>query len=365
MSYRRISFLFVGALVLCLANLQSTAAQISRTEPENLTQGTKIVVTYNPKAENAKLSAGDEIYVSGMAAATDGEIKSFVGKMEKSGDLFKYEISLAPNLYSIQISFVTLRNWDDKAGITKKVNRPDGSPAKNASLKLGKDYLEAFNKEIALYPDNYHAYREKWFAGGFFDKEKIKDIVAEDMKKLADVKEVSAELLYAQMYGYLLLGQEPKAREAIQTLAARYPTSPFLQHALGDYMYQAFSQEIKGDGPDAIERLMDDLIQKYPQSGLARNNVGAYAAKASFPLAAIESICQKWMQEEPEHPEPPMVLATAYMVHKQKLDLAATLVEKSLSLYLRGFDRLYISSTGSAGGRLIPQAYHLAAGRYR
>src|SRR6185503_4516726 len=106
MTHRYFSFLFAVALILCFANSQSTNAQVSKVEPENLTQGTKIAITYNPKAEGAKLSAGDDIYVSTMSAAADGSIKTFVGKMEKAGDLFKYEIALAPNLHSIQIEFV-------------------------------------------------------------------------------------------------------------------------------------------------------------------------------------------------------------------------------------------------------------------
>jgi hypothetical protein len=209
-------FLFLITFLLCFSNPRNTYAQASKIEPESLKQGTKVLLTYNPKAEGAKLSANDEIYISAMTAASDGLIKSNLCKMEKTGDLFKYEFSILPGIYSIQIEFVTLRKWDDKASIKKKVTRSDGSPARNASLQHGKSYLEAFNQEISLYPDNYQAYREKWFAASFVDKEKVQAIVAEDLKKLTAVKEESADLLYTMNFAYLLLGEESKSRETMK-----------------------------------------------------------------------------------------------------------------------------------------------------
>lgn len=361
MSRNLFSFLFLVAFLLCFSNTRSAYAQVSKVEPETLTQGTKVLLTYNPKAEGAKLSVNDEIYVSAMTAATDGLIKSSVRKMEKTGDLFKSELSIMPNVYSIQIEFVTLRNWDDKASIKKRVTRPDGSPARNASLKHGKDYLKAFNQEISLYPDNYQAYREKWFAATMVDKEKVKDMVAEDLKKLTLVKEERADLLYALNLGYLLLGEELKSREAVKLLAAKYPTSPLLTQALSDYSYQIFAQQIKSEGAKEIEKLERQFVQSYPDSEVARDRISAYAGSIDFPLGISEAICQKWMQEEPNHPRPLKFLAQAYKTHQQKLDLASSLLERSLTLFLRGYDRLYISRTGGAAARELPSAYLLSA----
>jgi peroxiredoxin len=355
------SSLFLVAFLLCFSNIQSAHAQASKIEPESIKQNTKVLLTYNPKAEGAKLSANDEIYISAMTAASDGLIKSSVNRMEKANDLFQYEFSILPNVYAVQIEFVTLRKWDDKASIKKKVTRPDGSPARNAAIKVGKDYLEAFNREISLYPDNYQAYKEKWFAATFGDKEKVKAIVAEDMKKLTAVKEETADLLYALNFGYLLLGEEPKSREVIKLLAAKYPTSPLLGQALSDYSYQVFAQQIKGEGEKEIDKLTREFIQKYANSEVARDFISGYADSLDFPLATIESVCQKWMQEEPNHPRPLKILAQAYKTHQQKLDLAASLMEKSLSLFLQGYDRLYISRTGGAAAREIPSAYLVSA----
>jgi peroxiredoxin len=355
------SFLFLVTFLLCFSNNRSAYAQVSKIEPESLKQGTKVLLTYNPKAEGAKLSASDEIYVSAMTAASDGLIKSSVGKMEKADDLFKYELSILPNVYSIQIEFVTLRNWDDKASIKKKVSRPDGSPARNASLKLGKNYLEAFNQEISLYPDNYQAYREKWFAATLVDKEKVKSIVAEDLKTLSVVKEERADLLYALNFAYLLLGEEPKSRETVKRLAAKYPTSPLLSHSLSDYSYQIFAQQVKSEGAKEIEKLEREFVQSYPDSEVARDHIAGYAGSLDFPLGVSEAICQKWIQEEPNHPRPLKILAQAYKTHQQKLDQAALLIERSLTLFLHGYDRLYISRTGGAAAREIPSAYLLTA----
>lgn len=361
MRHNSFFFLFLVIFLLFFSNISNAYAQASKIEPEELKQGTKSLLTYNPKAEGAKLSASDEIYISAMTAASDGSIKSSVSKMEKAGDFFKYEFPILPNVYSIQIEFVTLRKWDDKASIKKKVMRPDGSPARNASIKLGKDYLEAFNKEISLYPDNYQAYREKWFAASFVDKEKIKIIVAEDLKKLTGVKEESADLLYALNFGHLLLGEEPKSRETLRLMAAKYPNSPLLSQGFNDYMYQVFAQQIKGEGPKEIEKLMGEFIQKYPNSEVARDYISSYSDRPEFPMEVTEIVCKKWMQEEPNHPRPFKILAQAYKVHQQKLDLAATLIENCLSLYLRGYDRLYISRTGGTAAREIPPVYLLSA----
>jgi thiol-disulfide isomerase/thioredoxin len=355
------SFLFVVTFLLCFSNIHSVYAQASKIEPESIKQGTKILLTYNPKVEGAKLSANDEIYISAMTAASDGLIKSSVSRMEKANDLFKYEFSILPNVYAIQVEFVTLRKWDDKASIKKKVTRPDGSPAKNAAIKVGKDYLEAFNQEISLYPDNYQAYKEKWFAATFVDKEKVKAIVVEDMKKLTAVKEETADLLYALNFGYLLLGEEPKSRETIKLMATKYSASPLLEHALSDYSYQVFAQQIKGEGEKEIDKLTREFIQKYANSEVARGSISGYADSLDFPLITTEFICQKWMQEEPNHPRPLKILAQAYKTHQQKLDLAASLIEKSLSLFLQGYDRLYISRTGGAAAREIPSAYLVSA----
>jgi peroxiredoxin len=356
-----LSFLVSVGFISCFSNSYCAYGQTSKIEPESLTQGSKAVLTYNPKAEGAKLSGDDEVYVSAMSAASDGSIRSLVGRMVKAGEVFTYDLPLPPNVYSIQVEFVTLRKWDDKASLRKKVNRPDGTPARNASLKLGKEYLQYFSKEISLYPDNYQAYREKWFAAAFFEKEKVKEIVAEDLNRLSGVREESADLLYARNYGYLLLGQEQQSREAVKILAAKYPDSPLLSQALSDYSYQLFAQQIKSEGSKEIDTLTRELVLRNPGSELSREYVSSYASKPDFPLAVLESICHKWMQEEPDHPEAPKILAQAYLTHRQKLELASTLIEKSLSLFLRGYDRLYISRTGGAAARELPSAYLLAA----
>jgi thiol-disulfide isomerase/thioredoxin len=358
--YRNFSFVLLAVVYfICVVPSQSAYAQVSKTEPESITQGTGVVVNYDPKAKGAKFSTDDEIYVFAIISASDGFIKNVVSKMEKAGDLFKFELPIIENAYAISVEFVTLKDWDDKAGFRKSLTRTDGVPARGASQRFEKNYLETFNKEITLYPDNYQAYRGKWFAAAFFDREKIKEIVAEDMKKLSGKVE-SAELLYALSYGYLLLGQESKSREALKTLLAKYPSSPFLGNALSDYLYQTFAQQIKGAGAAEIDKLIREFIEKYPHTDVARRQVQGFVKKSDFPLPVIESICQKWMEEEPNNPEVSMNLATAYKTQGQKLDVAASLIEKSISLLLQGYDRLYISVSGGIGERLLPIAYLVA-----
>ncbi len=53
------------AFLSCVALAQNPTTPIARLEPEQPKWGTTLTITYNPKAEGAKLAAAADIYLTG------------------------------------------------------------------------------------------------------------------------------------------------------------------------------------------------------------------------------------------------------------------------------------------------------------
>ncbi len=345
-------------------------SQIVKIEPEQPRWGQTLIVTYNPKAEGARFSAADEVYAVGHLFFSDHSTKKVWAKMNKVADVFKYELLIEDNLAFATFYFLTLDDWDARATAGTMIYRSDGIPARGAyerkmtSPYLVREYKELFDKEIALYPDNYAVYRDKWFVAGAFDRDQLASLVAEDMKKLPkQVKGEPVDWLYSLAYGYLLLKQEEKSREILKKMIEQYPTSPLTAHALNSYEHQVFAQQIKGEGPEEMKKLAWQLMQRYPNTEFARERIAftALAGQKDFPLATMEAICQIWIEDEPDNPVPYFNLALAYNIQKQKIDRAASLIEKAIDLLLQGKLRLYEDISGQMTAILLPAAYQTSA----
>jgi thiol-disulfide isomerase/thioredoxin len=348
-------------VVLYACSLQAYS-QVAKIEPDQPKWGVTLTVTYNPKAEGAMLRGDDDIYVSGWFFFPD-HLERFAGKMDRAGDAFKYQLPVRQNAAAVQVRFFTLGDWDQKAAATTMIYRQDGLPARGAYQgRVGpKQYKEMAAQELALYPDNYAVYRDKWFWASNMDKANFAALVKEDMEALSKVSGQPPDLLYSLSYGYLLLKQEEKSREAIKTMARHLPASPFVAQALDDYEYQIFAQQIKGGGPKEIEALKRAVVRQYPESELARDNAELLAADKEFPLATLEVICHKWMQAESDHPTPYLALADAYLNRQQKIDEASSLIENAIDLLLRGKFRLHGDIAASRTQRALPRAYTISA----
>jgi peroxiredoxin len=357
---KRSRFLLLVIFLTCAGNV---FGQVARIEPVQPKWGTTLTVTYNPKAEGAKLSADDDINISCLLSFPDHTERT-TAKMNRAGDVLKYELAVRPNVARVLCDFMTLNDSDRKAAVSAIVYRPDGVAAKGAyqSKIFGKQYREMAEKELALYPDNYSVYRDKWFAASGSDKTNYLAVVKADVERLTtDVKAQPADLLYSLSYGYMLLQQEEKSREMLKTLVKQYPTSPLIFPAFSDYEYQVYSQQIKGEGPIEIGKLKRDLVQQYPDSELARATVLSLAYDKGFPLPPIETICQKWSAQEPDHPMAYFSLAKAYSLRRQKMEQAAVLIEKGINLLLEGKLRLAEDGSSFETDLQLPRAYLISA----
>ena len=350
-------------LLILLGSMSSVFGQVAKIEPEQPKWGATLTVTYNAKAEGAKLTVNDEVYVSALLTFSD-HFERLTAKMSRVGEVFKYEFPVPQNLASAQFWFITLHGWDDKEQVRTMIYRPDGQPARGAyqSKILGKQYREIAEKELALYPDNYLAYRDKWFAAYNLDKANYQTLVKADLERLiAEVKGQPAELLYSLSYGYMILHQEEKAREMLKALVKQYPTSPWINSAFSNYGYEVFSQQLKGDGPQEMEKLRRELIERYPETEMARQGVRQLAYDKEASLTPIETICQKWSAQAPDHPMPYLTLAEAYNKRQQKMEQAAALIEKAINLLLAGKLRLHDDLTGFMTNNELPRAYLTSA----
>jgi len=153
------SLIIVGLAVLC-ASL--ALAQISRVEPDQPRWGQTLTIIYDTAAPGAKFTANDEVFVSAKLCFPD-HIETVSARMSKAGSQFNSELKLKENLSSISFHFITMSGgWDEQAYRTVPVYRTDGQAARGAfasRLSSGR-YLEFFKQEVALYPDNYSAYRQ-------------------------------------------------------------------------------------------------------------------------------------------------------------------------------------------------------------
>jgi len=349
-------------LSLTFFSLQAFA-QVVMIEPAQPKWGTNLTITYNPKAEGAKLTGADDIYVSCGVFFPD-RIEYFAVKMERAGEVFKYQMPVRQNMGAVQCRFITLNEWDQKTTASTMIYHPDGVAARGAyQSRVGaRQYKEMTSQELALYPDNYAVYREKWFWASNMDKNNFAALIKEDMDLIAQqTKSEPADLLYSLSYGYLVLKLEEKGREAIKKLAQQSPTSPFLASALGNYEYQVFAQQIKGEGPKEIEALKRELIRKHPETELARENAELLARDKDFQLTPLEAVCRKWMEEKPDNPTPYLALADGYNIRQQKMDEASSLIEKAINLLLQGKARLHGDFAGSMSQIWLPRAYIVSA----
>jgi peroxiredoxin len=246
------------------------------------------------------------------------------------------------------------------------INREDGKPARGANLvrmQSRDQYKQAFEDEIALYPDNYSAYSAKWRAETSFERDKVAESVRQDLERLTkQAAEESPQYWRVISFGNLLLKQEEKSREAIKKLIALKPKLSILESALEDYADQTYSNGIKGAGPDEVRKLAWGVVAENPKSGFARSQMAEMAGREEAPLASIEMICRSWIEERPDHPKPYLNMALAYETRRQNYDEAAVSIEKAITLLLQRKALAY----GDSGGVEteiydLPLAYKLSA----
>ncbi|MCZ6837573.1 MAG: TlpA disulfide reductase family protein [Planctomycetota bacterium] len=311
---------YVITLILVLCN-GSAQAQTLTIEPAEPRWGETITITYDTGAENAFIRPTDEarlvvnIYVR-------GNVQQRVYPVLRDGALLRATVFIEEGFSFLKFHMVNLDGQDEKHTLDLVIRKPDGVPAPGAHLQSmfaagSEGWVEQFELEIGLYPENIDAYRQKWFVGGMYLKNGSQAMIEADLEALeARAQRPEIEWLYIQVFGRMSLGDEPAARAFLLDLLERFGDHPLTQAALGDYKYQCFARGIKGEGPDSVAKAKSDCISRFPASPLARKEAMAMADDKEVPMEVIEQIASAWLADEPNNPMPYVALATAANVRE-------------------------------------------------
>jgi thiol-disulfide isomerase/thioredoxin len=352
--------------VFCVSLIFTCAvfAQVSRIEPLQPRWGQTATIIYDAAAAGAKFTADDEIHVA-LRLSFPGYGANASARMTKTGKLFKAEFPIKENLSSIAVHFIAPGaglnegGWDEAAYITSMIHRADGKPARGAYAGRinSRRYRELFEQEIALYPENFSAYRAKWGMAALVESDGGAGLIKNDVGKLSRASGATAEMLSALSFGRLMLGSEEKSLELIRKLAGKYPDDLYTALAISDYERLVLERNLPGVGIAEIAKLKREVVRRNPQTEFARIAAIAMAEDQKAPLDLIETICERWMKAEPENPRPWYTLALAYQNQYQKPERAAQLIEKAIESLRAGKLRLFGDINGRQSRRMAYLAY--------
>jgi peroxiredoxin len=332
--------------------------QIAKLTPERPKWGDTVRVTYDPAAEGAAFLTGDEVFAICHIRQEKGADQKWM-KMEKTGGVFYCEIPISEGTGFLRVYFISKEDWDQGAMLSSMVYREDGLPARGANqemmIQAAKEYLDYFQRERELYPDNYAVFREKWFLQGALDKKNLLPSLEKDMEILKnEVTEETDEWLFTVSYGLLLLDDEQGARNLLRKLVREHPKSFYTGYALGNYDYQAFSKQMKGEGPKEVKEMKKEILRANPLSSFSREQVLSFTGEEDVSLETVHLICDPWIQEEQDNPLPYYILAEAYAGKTNQLARCVQLLDKAIGFLLRGKFRLYGDVSGFRTQRYMP-----------
>ncbi|MFQ6092640.1 MAG: redoxin domain-containing protein [bacterium] len=227
-------------------------------------------------------------------------------------------------------------------------------PVRGAQLHSGD-----WDKELELYPDNYLAYRDKWMYESYDKGEEALKTVKQHLDSLKAIEDLTPQLLYIFSYGHLLLGEEREGRSFLTKLCTKYPHHPILRYAFSSYEYQTYSQGIKGEGPEEVKLLKLDLMRRFPDTKVARENLRQVASDSSADVEMIEEVAKRWMEDQPDHPYPYYVLAKTYEWRGKNLEEAENLITEAINLALKGMVRLYEDVSGQISDPQLSTFYEI------
>ncbi len=355
-------FAFV-ALIFCGFASGVCLAQASRLEPPQPRWGQTLTAVYDPQAPGAKFTAQDDVFVIARLSFPDRD-ETVSAQMTKVGAQFKYELPVRESLSSVALHFITLGGgWDEQAYTTTMIFRADGKPVRGAQLSRmqAQRYRDVFAREIALYPDNFSAYRAKWMMAMLVEGPKAVSGINADLKKLSRLLIANAELPSVLACGYALVGNEAQSRELLRRLAKNFSDSPFTGRAFADYLAQTATPPTKDAAAKEVAQLRLLVVEQYPASAFARQTVTELAEGDGAPLALIEAVTQAWRNAEPENPLPYFVFARACQKQYRQYDAAAVQIEQAIKLLAAGQLRLYGDISGTQTANKLPESYLLSA----
>jgi thiol-disulfide isomerase/thioredoxin len=347
-------FAIVAGLALGCLHAQVTLA------PERLKWGESLQLTYDPSAKGAQFRLTDPVWASLTVYFEDHSTKRIAGAMTVVDGRLQYRVTIPEGACSVEIAFVTAHDYDAAASSTVVIARPDGRPARGANDHLMWSHMadaeRYFQQEIALYPDNFAAYRHRWFLGDG-GKEQPAPAIQSDLQRIgASGPQPSVEWLYAMSYAYARLGDSGRAKSAIEQLMQRFPDSPLTDDALNYYLFRS-----SGDAKRQAEQWESALVAAHPASAHAGYALPELAARADFPFEVVQRVTGEQLRREPDNPAPYLAVATASLTHKRDYGPALDGLQAALRLLLEGKYRILFDRAGTLTERRLAEAYRLRA----
>lgn len=286
-------FLIPCLLFPLTAHLQHL--EVSTTNP---LWGESVEVTYRPDSASL-LQLSDDVYVQYTAYREDYSKETDLLKMEKKGRDFKVTLTIGQNTAAYSFQFRNTKDYDRSSTLGLKPISNTGTFYRNAYQPDLMQSVEAYQKELELYPDNYSVYRTRWQLLGFTKKDSAKIIVKEEMNEIVASKDKNESYYFALSAGHAILGQFDKAKVKLEELMERFPQSPLVQDAFSWYQYQSFSQSVRDT---LISDLARQFIVKHPTSSLAKNN-SYLLVKEDVVLDTIglRKIAAHWVKADPSN----------------------------------------------------------------
>ncbi len=158
-------------------------------------------------------------------------------------------------------------------------------------------------------------------------------MVTADMEFLTGIKETD-ELeghLGVLFEGHLWLKQEEKAQEILKAVLDRFPETEQTANLVGKYLVSV--GEIDGQGD--VKQWTKEMVRNRPGSVLARKQLRQMIMDGELSNDAIDSICDKWREAEPNDPQVLFRIAAAYF-RAEQLDKAAVVIDEALNMILKG-----------------------------
>ncbi len=178
--------------------------------------------------------------------------------------------------------------------------------------------------------------------------------IREEMKTLEKYEKADpVGTAYSRSYGYIITGEESKAREIIREMVRNYPDHQLTYQAMDSYFYNVYAGKIESPaGAREIDSLMVKTVTRFPNKRFSRLYLNSNDPK-SLSLQTIENICQSWMQDEPDNPLAIMRLVDRYQKEQIKPDLVLNLCDKGIDLIVDNKLRKYFDFKGVFNRRYL------------
>ena len=341
----------VGLCVLLVLCGDFGFGQVTRLDPAEPAWGDTLTVTYDTEAEEAVLTGVDAIYALCRLVYSDHSFKEFSVRLEKKGSRYLHSIPVEEGPAYVDFSFFSFESVDDRAFTTKGMLRSDGWRARQGAslntIRFSDDSEEEFRKEIELYPDNYIAYKERWFTAMRPSRRgegpPLEVMIKADMEKLQSVTaKRSPEMLLALSFGHLLLLQEEEGQQTFKELLNEYPGSPLVYPVVRNLRIHALKEIVPDEEMEDVNRVVREYVRNHPETRTAREEV-----HRAFDPSTIQNVCREWIADEPDNPLPYSHLANAYEQNKTDEEEANRLIDRSIDLSLRGQLQLHGDISGA------------------